>query len=148
MQKTLLNKFRNKFSIAVSFIIIFCASFLLCGCEKSDTVILLNHRPITKDNFLDNSIMFKKDERIYYLFMTQKPLETDFIRVKVLKRDEKVNFEITKPSYSNDFRLYKDQVYYYNDYLVIHEAGYYCIEVSSRNKLNNPLARVDFQVKN
>ena len=68
------------------------------------------------------------------------------VRIMVLKRDEKANFEPGKIVYSNDFRLNKDQIYYYNDYIVIHEAGTYCMAVYNKNSMERPLMIGDFRV--
>lgn len=130
-------------------IICFSFMFILCGCDKPNkSMILFNKNPITKDNLLTNSSEFLVGKRIYYIFISEERIDSNFIRVRVLKRDEKVNYVATKLLYSNDFRLYKDQVYYYNDYIVMNEAGTYCMLVYAGNNLNGPLAIADFQVKN
>ncbi len=121
-------------------------SLSLSACDGQKTMILFNQDPITKDNFLNNSNRFVAGKRIYYLFITQKPLKTDFIRIRILKREDKADMAISKVVYSNDFKLTKDQVFYYNDYLVMSSAGYYAMVVYSKNKLDRPLASADFQV--
>lgn len=133
------------------FFLILCFSFMfiLCGCDKPNkSMILFNKYPITKDNFLTNSSEFTVGRRIYYIFISEEPIDADFIRVRILKRDEKVNYVATKLVYSNDFKPYKDQVYYYNDYIVMNEAGTYCMLVYAGNNLNGPLTIADFRVKN
>lgn len=134
----------KKFAVVTIFV---CLAFMFCGCDRAKTIILFNNAPITKENFLNNATEFTSGKRIYYVFMTEEKLETDLIRVRVLKQNEKANFQPTKLFYSNDFRLYKDQIYYYNDYIVIHEAGYYCMAIYATNQLNKPLAIADFRVK-
>ncbi len=114
-------------------VLILGASLCLCACDKPTTMILFNQDPITKDNFLNNSNRFVAGKRIYYLFITQKPLKTEFIRIRILKRGEKADMAISKVVYSNDFKLTKDQVYYYNDYIVISSAGYYSMESCQQN---------------
>lgn len=130
-------------------ILCFSFMFILCGCDKPNkSMILFNKYPITKDNFLTNSSEFTVGRRIYYIFISEETIDADFIRVRILKRDEKVNYVATKLVYSNDFKPYKDQVYYYNDYIVMNEAGTYCMLVYAGNNLNGPLAIADFQVRN
>lgn len=92
--------------------------------------------------------MFETQKRIYYIFMSEKPLNTQFVRVIIQKREEKADYVATKVVYSNDFRLTKDQVYYFNDYIVMNDDGYYCMKVYSTNNLMHPLAVADFRVKN
>lgn len=122
-------------------------SLLLTGCDKPKTMILFNRNPITKENFLNNSTEFPTGTKIYYLFITEKTLNTNIIRIRILKRDEKAGNQPTKIVYSNDFRMFKDQLYYYNDYIVINDAGNYCMLIYSITALDKPLAVADFKVK-
>lgn len=124
-------------------ICVFCST----ACNRPKTLILFNNYPITKENLLNNSTEFKMDKRIYYIFLTDKPLDTKMVRVKIYKRDEKANFQVTKVVFANDFRLQKDQVYYYNDYVVMHDAGYYYMAIFAINSMDKPLATADFRVK-
>lgn len=141
-----------KYSYAPMRLCLYVSIFLLClftnGCSKPKTMILFNQVPITKETLLNNSNEFIAGKRFYYIFITEKPLKTNFVRVRVLKRDDKARGEITKLYYSKDFRLYKDQIYYYNDYLVINEAGTYCMAVYALDGLNRPLAVADFKIQN
>lgn len=130
------------------FLILFFACMLTSCKSKLKAIILFNQAPITKDNFLSNSSQFVSGKRIYYIFITEKPLGTDIVRVRVFKREDKANMEISKVVYSNDFRLRKGEQYYYTDYLVFNEAGYYCMKVYSLASLDRPLAVSDFQITN
>lgn len=128
-------------------ILILCIYLTACGKTKS--MILFNKDPITRANFLDNSTQFTKGTRIYYLFITQKPIKTEYIRIRVFKREEKGDMTVSsKICYSNDFRLSKDQIYYYNDYIVMNEAGYYQMAVYLLDSLKSPFAVADFRVLN
>ena len=69
------------------------------------------------------------------------------VRIKIYKRDEKANFSVTKVAFTADFKLNKDQVNYYNDYIVMHEPGYYYMAVFAMNSMDKPLATADFRVK-
>lgn len=131
--------------LSIFIIIIFALG--LTACDKPKAAILFNNNPITKENILQNPTQFKVDKRFYYIFITEKPLESNIIRVKILKREEKANYEPTKIVYSNDFRLNKDQIFYYTDYIVMHEPGYYYMLIYATNRLDKPLAAADFQVK-
>lgn len=130
----------------VCLLILICTTFVLSGCNRPKSIILFNKYPITKENLLENSNEFVAGKRIYYIFITENPLKTKMVRIQVKKREEKANMAIGKTVYSNDFRLNKDQVYYYNDYLVIHDAGYYCLYVYSKDNMYSPLMIGDFRV--
>lgn len=135
----------KKFLLIFSFV---STIILFSACNKPKTIILFNNFPITKSNFLDNANQFDAERKIYYLFITEKPLESEFIRVRILKREGKEG--ISPPVevvYSNDFKIRKDEVYYYNDYIIMHSPGDYTMLIYSINKLNRPLAIADFRVK-
>lgn len=131
----------------LSILIIVFLALGLTACNTPRTAILFNDYPITKENLLQNSTEFKVGKRFYYIFVTERQIETKFIRIKILKRDEKANYSPTKTVYCNDFRLNTDQVFYYTDYLVMNDSGYYYMMVYAMNRLDKPLATADFQVK-
>lgn len=130
----------------LNLLLIFFSLFIFCGCNKNAPIILFNKDPITRETLLNNSTQFVKGKRFYYIFITQKPLTVNSIRVRIYKRDEKANMNLSKMAYSNDFRLAKDNIYYYSDYLVMNEVGYYCMMVFAANDLRRPITTADFQV--
>ncbi len=132
----------------ISFILLICVSLGLSACQNEKAIILFNNNPITKETLLNNATEFTAGKRIYYIFITQKPLKTNLIRIRILKKAGKSAFVPVKLVYSNDFRLNKDQIYYYNDYIVINESGDYCMAIYARNALDKPLAIASFRVKN
>lgn len=136
----------NKFKILI--ILIFFVCIITSGCKKSTTMILFNSNPITKETVLQNDVNFIVGQKIYYLFITEKQLPSTTIRVELRKKDEKTEFWGVKIVYGNDYRLYKDQLYYFNDYIVLHEAGHYYMLVYLRNNMDKPLAVADFYVNN
>ena len=109
---------------------------------------ITDKNPITKETLLNNSTEFVAGKRIYYIFISTKPLNTQEVRIRVYKRDSKVFNQITKMVFSNDFRLSQDQIYYYQDYIVISNGGEYCMAVYAKNDLERPKAIADFKVKN
>lgn len=127
--------------------IVACVIFFCTACDKPTTIILFNNYPITKENLLNNSTEFKVGKKFYYIFITEKQLESNFIRVRILKREPKADYIANKVVYSNDFRLNKDQIFYYTDYMVMNDTGYYYMLIYSKNRLDKPLATADFQVK-
>lgn len=135
---------KNKIIIlSICFLTLLC----LCGCKRRTTAILFNSEPITKETILHNTNEFMMGKRIYYIFLTEKPLKSNIIRVEVKKKDEKSEFWGIKLVYGNDYRLSKDQIYYYNDYIVLHESGHYYMFVYLKDNLDKPLAYSDFYVK-
>jgi hypothetical protein len=129
------------------FFVFLLTVFVLTGCNKQKAMILFNDNPITKQNLLENSSEFIKGKRFYYIFISEKPIQSDMVRIRIFKRDSKADNEPTKLLYSNDFKLRKDQIFYYDDYMVINDAGTFCMVVYSMNNLKTPLAIADFKIK-
>lgn len=118
------------------------------ACNKPKTLILFNNEPITKENLLSNSTQFVAGKKIHYLFITEKKLTSNLIRVRVLKKEGKVNIQPINVISSNDYRLNKDQLFYYSDYIVLNTAGDYCMVIYTLDALDKPLVMADFRVKN
>lgn len=131
----------------LSILIIVFLTLGLTACNKPQALLIFNDNPITKENLLQNSSEFKVGKKFYYIFITEKPLETNIIRVRILKRDEKADYQPTKLVYSNDFKLNKDQIFYYTDYIVMNDTGYYYMLIYDKNYLDRPLVAADFRVK-
>lgn len=130
--------------------IIFVGLFLTaCKPPTPHSIILFNKYPITKETFLNNSTEFDLDKRIYFVFMTEKPLNknNEKIRIKIYKRDSKANDFVSKLVYCKDFRLMKNDIYYYTDYFVMNEKGTFCMMVYKMDRLDRPEAVADFKVK-
>lgn len=127
-----------------SVLLIILISIILTACNKEKSIILFNHYPITHKNILMNSTIFKTDERIYYIYMTKKNLESEDIRIKIFKRSEKANNGYGSMVYSNDFRLKKGEINYFTDYIVLHSPGTYIMHVYKKDYLWKPDAVADF----
>lgn|SRR5574344_457070 len=130
----------------LTLILVASFSFILSGCHKNKTLILFNKQPIVKENILNNATEFDAGKRIYYIFLTEKPLTASMVRIKIYKREEKANFIITKLVYSHDFKVMKNEIYYYTDYIVLNDSGYYSMAIFAIDGLNKPLATGEFKV--
>lgn len=117
--------------------------FLFTGCAHDRGIILFNSEPITRENALTDNINFRVGSRVYYLFIAPKRMENEFIRVQVFKMFDKAPRGGNEVLRTKDFRLMKDQRYYYTDYFTFHQAGKYVMQVFSIDDLQHPLA-VDF----
>src|SRR5574344_1998727 len=114
----------------LSFILILFLSLNLCACKKKiRSLILFNNNHITKETLLKKSNEFKAGKRIYFIFMTKKPLPTETIRIKIFKRTASARNSVTGLVYCKEFKLKKDNIYYYTDYIVLHNAGDYCMMI-------------------
>lgn len=131
----------------ISLLLILLFGSLAAECKKNDPIILFNKNPITQETLLQNSREFVAGRRVYYIFITKKPIKCDYLRVQVLKREDKVGIGGYKIQYANDYRVYKDERYYYTNYVVLHEVGHYYVQIFSIDNLDKPLARSDFYVR-
>lgn len=135
----------KKIVTVLTVLFLLATGLILTGCgKKNQSIILFNRYPITSDNVLNNSTMFKTDERIYFVYMTKKNLKTEDIRIKIFKRSENAGYGAMV--YSNDFRLKKGEINYFTDYIVMHSAGEYHMHVYKKDYLWKPDAIADFKV--
>ncbi len=132
----------------------FCVSIFLliliqgiAFAKKFKTGILFNTEAITVDNVMNSSKTFKKGERVYYLFISDKQIKAQFIRVQIIKASDKVPRNAFSIVYANDFMINRDSLNYYHDYFVIHSSGHYFMQIFDKNNLIKPLARNDFVIK-
>lgn len=119
--------------------------FTACTFERG--IILFNTQPITKENALKNSKVFKEGDRVYYLFIAPKKMKTEFIRVQVFKMTDKAPWGGNEVVRTKDYRLMKDERYYHTNYFTLYEKGRYVMQVFSHNDFQHPLALNDFYIK-
>ena len=122
------------------------AMFITTGCSNKRAVIIFNNEPFSKDNFHQVKTNFKVGERIYYLFATAKDMKSPYIRVQVSSVIDKTTPLFYKPYWSGDYRLMKDEVNYYTDYVVIHSRGKFLMQIFKREDLHHPMAFAFFVV--
>ena len=123
------------------FLIICLLLFFVTGCGRfSKNVIIFNDEAFSKDNFNQVKTGFYAGERIYYLFASPDKFKAPYIRVQVSSVTDKVHTLFYKPIWSGDYRLMKDEVYYYTNYFVLHQKGKYLVQVFRMDDLHHPLA--------
>jgi len=123
-----------------TFLVLILICISVCGCKKEESGILFNKEPITKDNVLNASKSFEAGSRIYYLFYTSKKINKEFIRVQVFKASDKTHVGGYVILRTNDYRVMKDNDYYYTNYIVLYEPGRYAMQIFSLDDLVKPLA--------
>lgn len=130
------------------FITLIFVSIFLSGCvfDKEKPGILFNKDPISKDTVMNASRHFEVGKPIYYLFYTPKKIDTEFIRVQVFKVGDNIPRGGYKIVWTNEYRIMKQNVYYYYNYFVLHSPGSYVMQIFSMNDLVNPLVKNFFYV--
>lgn len=132
------------------FLSILTLLFLLIsvGCTSEKAGILFNKNPITEANALDNVNVFSPNQRIYYLIFIPKPVETKKIEIQIIKKDndeERLGYQLY---WSRSAVMKVDQMYYYDDYVVISEPGAYVMQIYSKDKPTKRLCMAPFWVRN
>ena len=119
----------------------------LSGCAYDRGVVLLNSVPITENNALHGQNIFRPGSKVYFLFIAPKKMYNDFIRVQVFSLTNKADLGGEDMIRTKDFRLMRDERYYYTDYFTIWEKGRYVIQIFSHEDFTNPLAVREFFVQ-
>ncbi len=109
--------------------------------------ILFNKNPITKENVMDYSSVFKPNVRIYYLILMPKKVHSRYIYIQIIKKDNDMERLGYKLYWANTVRLKDEEVYYYDDYIVIGEPGAYVMKVYSKDRPTEPLTMAQFFVR-
>lgn len=121
--------------------------FTTSACTGDKPSILFNKNPITKENVMDFSTVFKPNVRIYYLVLIPKKIHSRYIYIQIIKMDNKMERYGYKLYWANTVRLKDEQVFYYDDYVVINETGAYIMKVYSKDNPTTPLTTAQFFVR-
>ncbi len=113
--------------------------FTLCGCDKRKPGILFNSEPITRENLMKASRSFEAGKPIYYLFYSPKEIKSEFIRVQVGKTGDNVPKGGYNVVWSCDYRIMKQNAYYYYNHFVLNQPGRYVMQVFDVNNLSIPI---------
>ncbi len=128
----------------ISLLIMFSAS----ACSKDKAAILFNRNKITADNVMDYSFVFQPNQRIYYLVIIPKKIKTRSIEIQIIKKDNQYQRLGYNLYWSYSAQLKDDQMYYYDDYVVISQPGAYVMKVYSKDNPTKTLCMSQFFVKN
>ena len=129
-------------------LVIFCMAVMVLstGCEPKPK-ILFNNNPITEENVLDYSNIFTVGQRIYYLILLEKKIQSRYIYIQVVKKDNNYGYLGYNLYWADTKRLSDEQVHYYTDYVVINEPGHYIMQVYSKDKPKVRLTGAEFYVE-
>ena len=108
---------------AVKFFLILFVSIVLTGCAYDRGIILFNSVPITQNNALHDQKVFKVGSKAYYLFIAPKKMNNQLIRVQVFTMTDKSALGGNDVVRTKDFRLMRDERYYYTDYFTFWDKG-------------------------
>lgn len=60
---------------------------VFCGCTTDKAAILFNKYPITEKNIYDYSKSFLVGRRIYYVILMPKKVESRYLYIQIIKKD-------------------------------------------------------------
>lgn len=121
--------------------------FATTACTGDKPAILFNKNPITKENVMDYSSVFKPNVRIYYLVLLPKKVHSRYIYIQIIKKDNDMERLGYKLYWANTVRLKDEEIYYYDDYIVIGESGAYVMKIYSKDRPTQPLTMAQFFVR-
>ena len=131
----------KKFLIAFVFIILFCV-----GCKRDNAAILFNHQPINKDNIYNYSRNFPIGARVYYVILMPKKVESRYIYIQIIKKDNdygQYGYDLIQ---TRNIRLKDEEINYYTDYCVLNQKGTYVMVVYSKDNPHKAMAEAEFYV--
>ncbi len=117
------------------------------ACSRDKAAILFNREKITAQNVMNYSSVFSPNQRIYYLILIPKKIKTRTIEIHVIKKDNDYMRLGYNLYWSYSAYLKDDQMYYYDDYVVISEPGAYVMRVYSKDNPTKTLCMSQFFVK-
>ena len=129
-------------------LILFCLLLLTLStaCTRDKAAILFNKNTITKDNVYDHSKVFPLNSRIYYLILIPKKVESRYLFIQVIKKDNDYGRLGYNLVWSRDVRLKDEEERFYYDYLVLNEKGFYIMKVYSKDNPQKVLTTAEFYV--
>ena len=115
--------------------------FLTTACVKDRASILFNKYPITEKNIYDYSTVFQRGSRIYYVILMPKKVESRYLYIQIVKKDNKYGQFGYNLIQTRNIRLN-----YFTDYFVLNEDGYYFMRVYSKDNPHKIFASAEFYV--
>ena len=134
----------KKFLILVSIVFVM---LLTSACTEEKPGILFNKYPITEDTVMGYESVFAPGTRIYYLILMPEKIHSRYAYLQIIKKDNDYGRLGYKIYYGKNIRLKNEQIYYYDDYIVINESGSYVMQVYSRDNPQKVLTMGEFWVK-
>ncbi len=123
--------------------------FLITACDREkDAVILLGNEQIDPSNFVfqNTQPVFKPRQKIYYILVTKEPIESEELRIQVLKLDQKYPAYKIEVAYGRDINR-GSQKNYVTDYFILHKEGNYVIRIFSHDNFDKPISETEFLVE-
>ncbi len=132
---------------------IICTTLLLLivllsvGFATKKGSILFNDVPINQVSQGSEKLTFNVGDKIHYFIYMPKGFKDDYIRIQVIKGEDKVTSGGYKVVFAQDVELSNLNKNSYSDYFVIYEKGVYIMQVLEFKNMNKGVAYGTFGVK-
>ena len=120
--------------------------FSTSACTSEKPGILFNKYPITEDTVMGYETVFGVGTRIYYLVLMPEKIHSRYAYLQIIKKGSAGRLGY-KVYYGKNIRLKNEQIYYYDDYIVINEPGNYVMQIFSKDNPQKVLTMGEFLVK-
>lgn len=120
-------------------------SLSLCACGEQKAVVLFNSQPITTKTVHNPETTFAPGQKINFVVLNKKGFEDKVIKVNVIKKDEKSEYWGYAPLMSKEFEVKNPN--FYIDYFIIHQSGFYIMQVFELKNLQKPIGYGNFWVR-
>jgi PBP1b-binding outer membrane lipoprotein LpoB len=132
------------------FLILLIPILLISGCKKKQhAILLLNDNPINTANYrnLEEKPTFKVRQKIYFLLAAKEPIESNMVRLQVIKVDNKYGYNISQVEIAlgTDLEVGESK-HIISDSFALHQEGNYFIRIFAINRLHKPLAESEFTI--
>lgn len=120
---------------------------LLTGCTNKKAGILFNKHPITEQTIYDYTSVLDVGKRIYYVILMPKKVESRYINIQVIKKDNdygRLGYDLI---WTKTVRLKDEEINYFTDYFVLNQKGFYIMKVYSKDKPKEVLTGAEFYVQ-
>ena len=94
-------------------------AILLCGCTSDKAGILFNQYPINEKTIYNHTKTFPVGATIYYIVLMPQKIESRYLFIQVVQKDNEYGMLGYNLIWSKDVRLKDEEVTYYTDYLVL-----------------------------
>ena len=127
---------------------LFTPAFALFKKKEKPILYLSSYNPKAESNYAPEKekSVFKTKERIYFSLYYPEGFKSDFIKVQVIKQDDKAHV-MGYSRISNKTKRVQNRKEY-TDYIFIQEAGKYFIQIFDITNLHRPVVHGGFRVVN
>ena len=125
---------------------LFVCAFRWGNIGEKGALLYFSPDPIQKENVQNVGRNFRAGNRIYYMLINPKGFRDEYIRVQIVKKEQKTNQWGYKLYWTKDFHI-DTTMKEFMSYFVIDEPGYYFMQIFSFDDFDRVIARNDFWVK-